>query len=77
MIPDRRPTPEKTAGCEEPLTRDDPKVKLQEHPILLSFYVIKHKYDPIYRIYVAEDVIKLHNLLDELLDGSNDAEALA
>ena len=76
-MPDRRPTPEKTAGCEEPLTRDDPKVTLQEHPILLSFYVIKHKYDPIYRIYVAEDVIKLHNLRDDLLDGSNDAEALA
>ena len=76
-MPDRRPTPEKTAGCEEPLTRDDPKVKLQEHPILLSFYVIKHKYDPIYRISVAEHVIKLHNLRDDLLDGSNDAEALA
>ena len=76
-MPDRRPTPEKTAGCEEPLTRDDPKVKLQEHPILLSFYVIKHKYDPIYRISVAEHVIKLHNLRDDLLDGSDDAEALA
>ena len=76
-MPDRRPTPEKTAGCEEPSTRDDLKVKLQEHPILLSFYVIKHKYDPIYRISVAEHVIKLHNLRDDLLDGSDDAEALA
>ena len=76
-MPDRRPTPDKTAGCEEPSTRDDPKVKLQKHPILLSFYVIKHKYDPIYRISVAEHVIKLHNLRDDLLDGSDDAEALA
>jgi len=76
-MPDRRPTPDKTAGCEEPSTRDDPKVTLQKHPILLSFYVIKHKYDPIYRISVAEHVIKLHNLRDDLLDGSNDAEALA
>ena len=76
-MPDRRPTPDKTAGCEEPSTRDDPKVTLQEHPILLSFYVIKHKYDPIYRISVAEHVIKLHNLRDDLLDGSDDAEALA
>jgi len=76
-MPDRRPTPDKTAGCEEPSTRDDPKVTLQKHPILLSFYVIKHKYDPIYRISVAEHVIKLHNLRDDLLDGSDDAEALA
>jgi len=52
-------------------------VTLQKHPILLSFYVIKHKYDPIYRISVAEHVIKLHNLRDDLLDGSDDAEALA
>ena len=52
-MPGRGPTPEKTAVRAEPYTQDVLKLKPQERSILLSFYVIKHKFDPIYRIYVA------------------------